>query len=89
MSIICCSFDLTCKAPEVLYEEVVEVDERVMLAEFFDENKSAEEIALLEQKAQEPRSSVSKSQYSPDWPDAGVGKRVTGITGEKVSSNVI
>src|SRR6056300_2068492 len=28
-------FDLTCAAPKVLYEQVVEIDERVMLAEFF------------------------------------------------------
>ncbi|KAL7541994.1 hypothetical protein ACHAXR_011416, partial [Thalassiosira sp. AJA248-18] len=77
-------FDLTCKAPEVLYEEVVEVDERVMLSEFFDENKSEEEIKLLEDKPQLQHGNNSKDYYSSDWPDAGVGKRVTGITGEKV-----
>ncbi|KAL9190728.1 hypothetical protein ACHAXT_000434 [Thalassiosira profunda] len=78
-------FDLTCKAPEVLYETVVEVDERVMLANFFDENKSEEEIARLEQTSQPvPKEESKKCQYSFDWPEAGVGKRITGITGEKV-----
>ena len=46
-------FDLTCKAPKVLYEEVVEVDERVMLAEFFDEGKSQATIDLLETQSLE------------------------------------
>ncbi|EED95002.1 5-oxoprolinase [Thalassiosira pseudonana CCMP1335] len=46
-------FDLTCTSPEVLYEEVVEVEERVMLSEFYDEGRR-------------------------------VGKRITGVTGEKV-----
>jgi len=71
-------FDLTCAAPEVLYEEVVEVEERVMLAEFFDEDKSQEEIASLEERKE--NDDVSKG----GWPTAGVGKRVTGVTGEKV-----
>jgi len=75
-------FDLTCKAPEVLYEEVVEVDERVMLSDFFDENKSEGEIAVLEQNSQSLQTSETK--YSFNWPEAGVGKRITGITGEKV-----
>jgi len=77
-------FDLSCKAPEVLYEEVVEVDERVMLSDFFDENKSEEEIKSFEQKSQPLQSDDSNYQYSPNWPDAGVGKRITGITGEKI-----
>ena len=84
-SIFICRFDLTCKAPEVLYEEVVEVDERVMLSEFFDENKSKEEIETLErQSTQQQQSDVWKGQYSPNWPAAGVGKRIKGITGEKI-----
>ena len=77
-------FDLTCKAPEVLYEGVVEVDERVMLSEFFDENKSEEEIELLELKSQ-PEHRGESPYYTSDWPDAGVGKRIAGVTGEKVS----
>jgi len=87
-------FDLTCKAPEVLYEEVVEVDERVMLSDFFDENKSDEEIALLEQQQQsQPENnddghkdtdSNNSNYYSSHWPDAGIGLRITGVTGEKV-----
>lgn len=84
-SIFICRFDLTCKAPEVLYEEVVEVDERVMLSEFFDENKSKEEIETLErQSTQQQQSDEWKGQYSPNWPAAGVGKRIKGITGEKI-----
>ena len=80
-------FDLTCKAPKVLYEEVVEVDERVMLAEFFDEGKSKETIELLETKPSKgdvQQKSVSNRYYTSNWPQAGVGKRITGVTGEKV-----
>lgn len=69
-------FDLTCKAPEVLYKEVVEVDERVMLAEFFDENKNASEI-------QEMENAISTSG-GDDWPKAGHGKRIKSLTGEIV-----
>jgi len=69
-------FDLTCKAPEVLYKEVVEVDERVMLAEFFDENKNASEI-------QEMENAISTSG-GDDWPKAGYGKRIKSLTGEIV-----
>ena len=78
-----CRFDLTCKAPEVLYEEVVEIDERVMLSEFFDENKSKEEIDVLEKR--NTQSNQWNGKYSPNWPEAGVGKRIKGVTGEKVS----
>ena len=78
------SFDLTCKAPDVLYEEVIEVDERVMLAEFFDENRSDEEIELLEQKPQSTHRVESIGPYSSNYPEAGVGERIKGITGEKV-----
>ena len=77
-----CRFDLSCKAPDVLYEEVVEIDERVMLSEFFDEDKSEEEIELLERTSQTIQSG---GQYSSDWPKAGVGKRFAGVTGEKAS----
>jgi len=79
-------FDLTCKAPKVLYEEVVEVDERVMLAEFFDEGKSQATIDLLETQSLEEdvQQNVSSRYYTSKWPKAGVGKRIRGITGEKV-----
>ncbi|KAL7550747.1 hypothetical protein ACHAWF_013965, partial [Thalassiosira exigua] len=78
-------FDLTCKAPEVLYEEVIEVDERVMLAEFFDENKSDKEISQLELKPQLQKSRTQSDYlHLSDWPEAGVGKRITGVTGEKI-----
>lgn len=53
----------------------MEVDERVMLADFFDENRSEEEIASLEGKS---------GGKSSDRPEAGVGKRIAGVTGEKV-----
>lgn len=85
-------FDLTCKAPDVLYEAVVEVDERVMLAEFFDENKSEVEIEALEQTSTTTSTTTSQSiskvcgsqYYSSDWPKAGIGKRIAGVTGEMV-----
>ena len=76
-------FDLTCKAPDVLYEEVIEIDERVMLAEFYDENKSNEEIGVLEHMSQTIQG--GGQYYSSDWPKAGIGKRITGVTGEIVS----
>mmetsp|Transcript_27479 Transcript_27479/g.49977 ORF Transcript_27479/g.49977 Transcript_27479/m.49977 type:complete len:391 (+) Transcript_27479:108-1280(+) len=53
-----------------------------MLSEFFDENKSEEEIELLEQKSQ--NNDHSSSSSSSTWPEAGVGKRIAGVTGEKV-----
>ena len=74
--------DLTCKAPDVLYEEVVEIDERVMLSEYYDEDKSDEEIDMLERTSPTIQSG---GQYSFDWPKAGIGKRIAGVTGEKVS----
>lgn len=55
-----------------------------MLSEFFDENKSEEEIDLLEQTPQPLQSGDYNSQYSPNWPQAGIGKRIPGVTGEKV-----
>ena len=58
-----------------------------MLSDFFDENKSEGEIAVLEQNSQSLQTSETK--YSFNWPEAGVGKRITGITGEKVSSHII
>ena len=81
-------FDLTCKAPKVLYEEVVEVDERVMLAEFFDEDKSdatieSSETPSLDKHVQQ---NASNRYYNSNWPEAGVGKRIIGVTGEKVIS---
>lgn len=81
-------FDLTCTSPEVLYEEVVEVEERVMLSEFYDEGRSDEEIAKLEQTEQHAQQEfpecASKTNVTNCWPEAGVGKRITGVTGEKV-----
>ena len=62
-----------------MYDEVVEVDERVMLAEFFDENRSDEEIELLEHSVE------ATGQCTSNYPKAGMGKRIKGITGEKVS----
>jgi len=53
-----------------------------MLSEFFDENKSIEEIELLEQQTIQNDEWIGT--YSPNWPQAGVGKRIKGVTGEKV-----
>eukprot|EP00986_Skeletonema_menzelii_P019472 scaffold28123_cov171-Skeletonema_menzelii.AAC.2 len=79
-------FDLTCKAPKVLYEEVVEVDERVMLAEFFDEGKSQATIELLETQpsAEDEQQNASSRYCTSSWSKAGVGKRIKGVTGEQV-----
>jgi N-methylhydantoinase A/acetone carboxylase, beta subunit len=68
-------FDLTCYAPELLYESVKEVDERVMLANFFDEQIQDDKImTIFEEAAVDVLGS----------PKAGYGRRVEGITGEKV-----
>ena len=64
----------------------MEIDERVMLAEFFDENKSKEEIDALEKRPIKSNQWIGK--YSPNWPVAGVGKRIKGVTGEKVSGHL-
>lgn len=65
---------------------MIEVDERVMLAEFFDENRSDDEIELLEQKSQLIQTVSPGGQWSSNYPKAGVGKRIKGVTGEKVVS---
>jgi len=66
-------FDLTCATPELLYEQVQEVDERVMLANFFDENKSADELAPY----------ITSSNDNPQA-QAGRGPRIEGVTKEIV-----
>ena len=43
-------FDLSCAKPGLLYEDVAEVEERVMLAGYCDEGRSADEIAALEKE---------------------------------------
>ena len=75
-------FDLTCQAPGLLYERVAEVDERVMLAAFCDEDKSEEEIARMERGVGDDEE--EEKVYDGSYPPAGIGPRFTGITGEKV-----
>ena len=64
-------FDLTCAMPGLLYEAVKEVDERVMLAEFFDDH--------LEKNAGEYKDAAVDDFGSPK---AGYGPRKEGLTGE-------
>jgi len=65
-------FDLTCAMPGLLYEDVKEVDERVMLAHFFDEDKTSVE-------------DYCDSQTDMlGAPKAGYGPRTQGLTGETV-----
>lgn len=70
-------FDLTCKSPGLLYERVVEIDERVMLSSFYDEGKSEEELAMA-------ATASSDSDGGGAYPSAGVGARYQGVTGERV-----
>ncbi len=66
-------FDLTCAMPGLLYEDVKEIDERVMLAEFFDEN--------IDGNIDEYNRGCADSLGSPR---AGYGSRIKGVTGETV-----
>jgi 5-oxoprolinase (ATP-hydrolysing) len=61
-------FDLTCGGLGVLYEEVVEVEERVMLAEFCNGDNTEEDGDVTNAR----------------WPRAGKGPHHVGITGEEV-----
>jgi 5-oxoprolinase (ATP-hydrolysing) len=67
-------FDLTCAMPGLLYEDVKEVDERVMLAEFFDQGKSGEEIEHY----------LELILMKNGIPQLGYGPRIQGISGETV-----
>ena len=69
-------FDLTCGGPGVLYEDVVEVEERVMLAEFYEETHDRDDNG--EEVEQE------RFDTRPQWPRAGRGEHHTGITGEQI-----
>lgn len=66
-------FDLTCAMPGLLYEDVKEVDERVMLSEFFDET--------IDGNIEEYKNSNMDVLGSPM---AGYGSRIKGVTGETV-----
>lgn len=68
-------FDLTCAMPELLYEDVKEVDERVMLADFFDRGKTKEDIAAY---------SNHIALNDGGLPQVGYGPRIQGISGETV-----
>jgi 5-oxoprolinase (ATP-hydrolysing) len=65
-------FDLTCKQESLLYQAVAEVDERVMLAEFWDEQKEHGNQGELTPILQD------------GIPKAGCGPRHKGITGESI-----
>ena len=78
-------FDLSCAKPGLLYEDVAEVEERVMLAGYCDEGRSADEIAALEnEEGQVMDADGEREGGDGQPPKAGVGPRITGITGEKV-----
>jgi len=94
-------FDLTCLAPGLLYEEVVEVDERIMLANFMeeddamevDEKKEVEEPPSKKTKLSSEDASSSSSEpklssedSSSSEPKAGIGPRHTGTTSETIIS---
>jgi len=69
-------FDLSCFSPSLLYSAVEEVEERVMLAEFWDEQYTKEEIESMS-------SSTTDSSDRSD-PQVGIGQRKIGITGEQI-----
>lgn len=81
-------FDLTCAAPGLLYEDVKEVEERVMLATFLDEsqeegdgNNSTPTDTEEDTKEADELEALRKDN---DFPTAGIGPRITGITGETI-----
>mmetsp|Transcript_6660 Transcript_6660/g.9775 ORF Transcript_6660/g.9775 Transcript_6660/m.9775 type:complete len:1388 (-) Transcript_6660:186-4349(-) len=74
-------FDLTCRSPGLLYEEVVEVDERVMLAEFFDEAVGNSGTGHSDSDASKY---LERKQDHLGGPKAGYGPRLKGITGETI-----
>ncbi|KAI1270287.1 hydantoinase B/oxoprolinase [Xylariaceae sp. FL1019] len=61
-------FDLAIKKPDVLYEEVVEVDERVTLEDY----------------AEDPHRNATKSNVNASTPQAGKTDLVMGLSGEAV-----
>ncbi|KAH9900168.1 Hydantoinase B/oxoprolinase-domain-containing protein [Xylariomycetidae sp. FL2044] len=61
-------FDLAIKKPDVLYEEVVEVDERVTLEDY----------------AEDPERTLSKAQVKASTPEAASAELVMGLSGETV-----
>lgn len=68
-------FDLTCAAPGLLYEDVKEVDERVMLSYFFDK-------AIAGNANTEEYKDAHVDTFGS--PKAGYGTRLKGVTGETV-----
>ncbi|KAI0399424.1 hydantoinase B/oxoprolinase [Xylaria palmicola] len=61
-------FDLAIKKPDVLYEEVVEIDERVTLEDY----------------AEDPERTITKSDARAGTPDAATADLVMGLSGETV-----
>ncbi|KAI1165541.1 hydantoinase B/oxoprolinase [Nemania serpens] len=61
-------FDLAIKKPDVLYEEVVEIDERVTLEDY----------------AEDPERSVVKAEVTSSTPEAAQADLVMGLSGEAV-----
>ncbi|KAI3326002.1 hydantoinase B/oxoprolinase [Xylariaceae sp. AK1471] len=61
-------FDLAIKKPDVLYEEVVEVDERVTLEDY----------------AEDPKRNVSKTNVGAGTPEAAQADLIMGLSGEAV-----
>lgn len=71
-------FDLSCQMPSLLYEDVVEVDERVMLAHYFDEQHGLH-------STMNDNNAYSDSKFDHlGHPKAGYGHRYQGLTGETV-----
>ncbi|KAI1327341.1 hydantoinase B/oxoprolinase [Xylariaceae sp. FL0255] len=61
-------FDLAIKKPDVLYEEVVEIDERVTLEDY----------------AEDPKRTISKADVKATSPDAANADLIMGTSGETV-----
>ncbi|KAJ3565762.1 hypothetical protein NPX13_g7375 [Xylaria arbuscula] len=61
-------FDLAIKKPDVLYEEVVEIDERVTLEDY----------------AEDPERSITKAEVRAGSPEAASSDLVMGLSGEAV-----
>mmetsp|Transcript_26139 Transcript_26139/g.30832 ORF Transcript_26139/g.30832 Transcript_26139/m.30832 type:complete len:200 (+) Transcript_26139:487-1086(+) len=79
-------FDLTCAAPGLLYEDVKEVDERVMLATFLDQEEDDINDSTRTDTNEEENEECQALHQQKDngIPTAGLGPRISGITGETI-----
>ncbi len=68
-------FDLSCAQPSLLYESVVEVDERIMLADFWEKDHTHGDSREQEQEQKNDPLGGAR---------AGFGPRHVGITGETI-----